>query len=74
MPIPKPNSGESQQEFVSRCMHEIGNEYDQQQALAICYNTYDTSKAEAQVKVKETIKKAEDQVKNFLSGQDQSAG
>jgi hypothetical protein len=41
MPIPKPKSAEAQDEFVGRCMHEIGNEYDQEQALAICYATYE---------------------------------
>ena len=40
MPIPKPESAEAQDEYVGRCMHEIGNEYDQSQALAICYATY----------------------------------
>lgn len=68
MPLPKPNSGETQAEFVSRCMSEIGNEYDQQQALAICYNTFDTSKAEAQKQALDTIKKSEGQVKEFLTG------
>jgi hypothetical protein len=66
MPVPKPNSGESEQEFVSRCMHEIGNEYDQQQALAICYNMFTSAKAEGQAQVQEAIKKAEEQVKDFL--------
>ena len=41
MPIPKPNTGEKQEEYVGRCMHEIGNEYDQEQGLAICYATYE---------------------------------
>ena len=39
MPIPKP-SGESQKEYISKCMSAIGGEYEQDQALAICYNTY----------------------------------
>ena len=39
MPIPKP-SGESQREYISKCMSAIGDEYDTEQALAICYNTY----------------------------------
>ena len=41
MPIPNPKSGEAQDEFVGRCMTEIGSEYDQDQALAICYATYE---------------------------------
>lgn len=40
MPIPKPRSGETESEFVSRCMGEIGDEYDQNTALAICYDTF----------------------------------
>ena len=39
MPIPKP-SGESQRDYISKCMSAIGDEYPQEQALAICYNTY----------------------------------
>jgi uncharacterized protein (DUF2267 family) len=49
MPLPKPNGTESEQEFVSRCMHEIGNEYDQKQALAICYSTYQQASAQANI-------------------------
>jgi hypothetical protein len=41
MPIPKPESAEAQEDYVGRCMHEIGSEYDQDQALAICYATYE---------------------------------
>lgn len=39
MPIPTP-SGESQKEYISKCMSAIGDEYDREQALAICYDTY----------------------------------
>jgi hypothetical protein len=42
MPIPQPNGGESQSEYVGRCMSEIGSEYDSnEQAVAICINTYE---------------------------------
>ena len=42
MPIPKPKTGEDQNEYVSRCMEAIGGEYDDNtQAVAICYATYD---------------------------------
>jgi len=40
MPIPTKNAGESEDEFVGRCMSAIGNEYPQDQALAICYNSF----------------------------------
>ena len=39
MPIPKP-SGESQREYISKCISSIGDEYDTDQALAICYDTW----------------------------------
>lgn len=40
MPIPK-YDGTPEKEWISSCMHEIGTEYDQDQALAICYNQMD---------------------------------
>ncbi len=40
MPIPKPKQNEKQKEFVMRCVADLSNEYDQDQALAICYNEY----------------------------------
>jgi hypothetical protein len=39
-PIPSPSSDEDEQGYVGRCMKEIGGEYEQEQALAICYNKY----------------------------------
>lgn len=40
MPIPNRNSGETQNEYVGRCMSDISGEYPQEQALAICISTY----------------------------------
>lgn len=41
MPIPNPQSGESQDEFVSRCIKEIYEDYnDEKQSAAICYSKY----------------------------------
>ncbi len=40
MPIPKPTAGQAEQEYVSECIREIIDEYGQEQAAAICYNTY----------------------------------
>ena len=37
MPIPKRESGETENDYIPRCMSEIGSEYEQDQALAICY-------------------------------------
>lgn len=36
MPIPK-YDGSPEQEWIGKCMQEIGTEYEQEQALAICY-------------------------------------
>jgi len=41
MPIPKPTAAETQNDYVGRCMSEIKGEYDQDQAVAICINTYE---------------------------------
>jgi hypothetical protein len=42
MPIDKPKSGETEEEYVSKCIPAIIDEYGQEQAAAICYNTYRT--------------------------------
>jgi hypothetical protein len=39
-PVPSPSGNEDENAFISRCMSEIGNEYDQEQALAICYSKW----------------------------------
>lgn len=39
-PIPSPSDDEDEDTFIGRCMKEIGGEYDQDQALAICYGKY----------------------------------
>jgi hypothetical protein len=42
MPIPKPNKGEKQNDYVGRCMSAIGSEYDtNEQAVAVCINTFE---------------------------------
>jgi hypothetical protein len=40
MPIPNPTAAETEEQFVSRCIGEIYDEYGQEQSSAICYNTY----------------------------------
>jgi len=36
--IPKPESGEPEEKYISRCMEAIGGEYDTpEQATAVCY-------------------------------------
>jgi len=44
MPIPKPESGELEDKYISRCISEIGSEYDAEgQAYAVCKGEYDKS-------------------------------
>ena len=41
MPV-KPNAGETQEEFIGRCIgEEVGAGYEQAQAAAICYSKWD---------------------------------
>ena len=39
-PIPSP-SGETKDEFISKCMSEITGEYPQEQAIAICISKWE---------------------------------
>lgn len=55
MPIPKPQGGEQEDKYISRCISEIGNEYDVEgQAYAVCKSTYDKDKMS---KIKDTTAK-----------------
>ena len=40
MPIPKPKANEKQRDFMIRCVAEMKKEYKQDQAVAICYQSY----------------------------------
>jgi hypothetical protein len=58
MPIPSVNSGETQDEFVSRCIGEIFDEYGQTQSAAICYSKWREermSKASVESKIADKI-------------------
>lgn len=39
--IPTPESGEEQDTYISRCVSSIIDEYGQEQALGICYSTWE---------------------------------
>ena len=42
MPLPKPQGDETQNEFVSRCVSAIADEYDDNdQRVAICISTFE---------------------------------
>lgn len=40
-PIPSPSGGETKDDYMKRCMGDIGGEYDQDQAVAICIKKYE---------------------------------
>lgn len=41
MPIPKPKSGETERDYIPRCMSALdGEDKPQDQKLAICYTNY----------------------------------
>lgn len=40
MPIPNPRSDEQEQDYISRCISDLYDEYGQEQAAAICYSTW----------------------------------
>lgn len=41
MPIPRPEANEEQEHYIGRCMHAIGNEYENNhQAVAVCFSTW----------------------------------
>src|SRR5262252_1312582 len=42
MPVPKPHKDESQDDFISRCMHEVSQNSDRtnEQNLAICHQAW----------------------------------
>lgn len=55
MPIPKPKKGESQKDFISRCMSNdtMNDEYpDQKQRTAVCFQTWRDSKESKTAEVK----------------------
>lgn len=55
MPVDKPKSGESQDDYLAYCIpEEIKNGYEQAQAAAICYSYYDMEKMS---KIKDTTSK-----------------
>lgn len=39
--IPKPESGEEQDKYISRCISSIIDEYGQEQASGICYSQWE---------------------------------
>lgn len=44
MPIPKPESGELEKDYISRCISDIASEYDAEgQAYAVCKGEFDKS-------------------------------
>ena len=44
MPIPKPKKNEKQKDFMIRCVADMRKEYKRDQAVAICYKSYNDNK------------------------------
>jgi hypothetical protein len=40
MPIPKVKKGEKQKDYMLRCVPQLMQYHDREQAVAICYKTY----------------------------------
>lgn len=55
MPIPNPKSGEKEQEFISRCISAIYDEYGQEQSAAICYSTWDKENMSSELEEFKTL-------------------
>ena len=56
MPIPKPESGELEKDYISRCISDIASEYDAEgQAYAVCKGEFDKS-TEMSLQTEEEIK------------------
>ena len=58
MPIPKPKTGESRQNFMQRCMGDktMTSEYENDQRLAVCASSYNSKKEDSE-EAKEEIRK-----------------
>jgi hypothetical protein len=59
MPIPKIKEGESEKDFIPRCVRSIIDEYDQNQALGICYSQLRQKMSESEEKFVLTPRKNE---------------
>ena len=58
MPIPKPESGELEEKYISRCISDVIGEYDVEgQAYAVCKGEFDKGKMTAQKLFVEELKK-----------------
>lgn len=67
MPLPEPSDGESQQDFMSRCIATeiVAKEFpNQQQRIAVCANQFRSAKAKA--------RKASDDIALLLAELDKS--
>jgi hypothetical protein len=44
IPLPTPRKGEKKNDFISRCIRTIDDEYEHDQAIAICYRQWSKKK------------------------------
>jgi uncharacterized protein len=69
MPIPKPNSNESRQNFITRCMGDdtMASEYtDSEQRLAVCTSEYDSNKEDSIQNDKKHIRAVEETDDSYI--------
>jgi HK97 family phage major capsid protein len=56
LPIPSPNEGESESDFIGRCISEIANEYDDpDQRAAVCYSQWSERAAQVEHQTMSTM-------------------
>ena len=75
MPIPKPNSTETKDEFIQRCMSDetMVNEYDEAQRYRICLSSLSVDNiAKAELTYNDYPKAASDNAKRALKYRDES--
>ncbi len=69
MPIPKPNSDESRQDFITRCMGDetMTSEYtDSNQRLAVCTSEYDSNKEDSIQNDKKHVRAVEETEDSYI--------
>lgn len=58
MPITLPKPNEKENDYISRCVSSISDEYEQKQAVAICFDTWRSEKSQKDItKIKKDLHK-----------------
>jgi hypothetical protein len=57
MPLPKPNSGESHDDFIGRCMSKLSGEFpDEKQRYAVCETQWEGKSKRVMIGIDESGK------------------